>query len=160
MVRYSIYLLTLLSIASSCLYSTPAVALVLEDESKAKGFDLVGIYLVESMVRVREGKSTTTTLPDTRYRVYSNGQEIRIYQATVEGSYHSYKIYRSDGISEQDDEGNISIMPGIQASHSNKHMLKQLSVTQSQLTITQFPPISDTVVITYSKRLAVGEVKR
>jgi len=158
--RFSILLLAFISLASSNLHSAPSVALVVEDEVKPKGFDLIGVYLVQSTIRAREGKSTTIPITDTRYRVYSNGQEIRLYQAAVADSYHSYKIYRSDGISEQDAQGNISIKPGIQASHSTNQTVKQLSVTQTRLTITQFPPISDTVVITYAKRLAVGEAKR
>ena len=158
--RFCLLALTFLSLANLPLYSSPSVALVVEDAVKPEGFDLIGVYLVKSMVRVRKGKSTTIPLPDTRYRVYSNGQEIRLYQSEVADAYHSYQIYRADGISQQDTQGNISIKPGIQASHSTNHTVKQLSVTQARLTITQFPPISDTVVITYAKRLALGQVKR
>lgn len=153
-------MLTFLSLANSPLYSSPSVALVVEDKAKTEGFDLIGVYLVKSMARVRKGKSTTIPLPDTRYRVYSNGQEIRLYHSGVSEAYHSYQIYRADGISQQDAQGNISIKPGIQASHSTNQTVKQLSVTQARLTITQFPPISDTVVITYAKRLALGQAKR
>ena len=160
MSRFSLLFLTLLSLTCSHLSSAPSVALVVEDVAKPEGFDLIGEYLVQSMVRVREGKSRAVPLTNIRYRVYSNGLEIRLYQASVVGSYHSYQIYRADGISEQDSKGNISIKPGIQASHSTNQTIKQLSVTQSHLTITQFPPISDTVVITYAKRLAVGETNR
>ena len=88
--RFSILLLAFISLASSNLHSAPSVALVVEDEDevKPKGFDLIGVYLVQSTIRVREGKSTTIPITDTRYRVYSNGQEIRLYQAAVylEGS--------------------------------------------------------------------------
>ena len=160
MACYRVLLLLFLGLVSPQLQSAPSVALVVDDRVKPDGFDLMGVYRVESMVRVREGKSTSSELSDTQYRVYSNGQEIRLYQTAVADSYHSYQIYRSDGISEQDSRGNISIKPGIQARLSSIQTVKQLSVTQSQLTITQFPPISDTVVITYAKRLAAAEVKR
>ncbi|MFC4995465.1 hypothetical protein [Rubritalea tangerina] len=138
----------------------PSVALVVEDNSAPEGFDFVGSYLVDSMVRIRNGKSHTITIPNTQYRVYSNGIEVRLYQSSSEGAFHSYKIYRSDGISEQDQLGNISIKPGLQARHISEDTIKQISLTQDHLTITQFPPITNTVVVTFAKRLAQRDTNR
>lgn len=140
--------------------AAPSVALVVPSDDTPAGYDLIGVYLVESISRVRSGRMISIPIKDTRYRVYSNGQELRVYQAGVSDSYHSYAIYRSDGISAEDAHGNISVSPGLQAKHSSNDTIKQLSLTQGSLTITQFPPISDTVVITFAKRLAVGATNR
>lgn len=141
---------TLLTATSS---ASPAVALVVEAEEVPAGYDLIGVYLVESVSRHRGGRTTTIPLRDTRYRVYSNGQKLRVYQADVEGTFHSYDIYRSDGISSEDAHGNISVVPGLQAKLTDSGSIKQLSISQGSLTMTQFPPISDTVIITFAKRL-------
>jgi hypothetical protein len=132
--------------------ASPPAALVVEDNSKPQDFDLLGSYEVHSIIRVRSAESRSVPLRNTLYKVYSNGQELRLYQEGLGSVFHTYEIYRSDGVSEEDDSGNISIKPGIQARLVTDTLVKQLSVTQRKLTITQFPPLSDTVVITYAKK--------
>lgn len=131
----------------------PAVALVVEDTSDTVGYDFIGEYLVSSMTRVRNGAAISSALAATHYRVYSNGAELRLYQGSLSESHHSYKIYRSDGISSVSEDGAVLIQPGIQARHVSGELVKHLSLTQKQLTITKFPPISDTVVVIYAQRL-------
>ena len=142
----------LLSIIPSL--SAPAVALVVEDDTAPYGYDFIGVYHVESVIRVREGESFSSPIVDTSYRVFSNGSEIRLYQVNAGNAYHTYNVYRSDGISEQSTGGAIMLKPGLQARQVSSDLVKQLSLTQRSLTITQFPAISDTVVVTYAKRVA------
>lgn len=138
----------------SLAHSAPAVALVVEDEVAPYGYDFIGLYHVESMVRVRHGEVLSSPIIDTHYRVFSNGSEIRLYQVNAGEVFHTYTIYRSDGISEQSASGAMMLKPGLQARQVSSDQVKQLTLTQSSLTITQFPAISDTVVVTYAKRVA------
>ncbi|MFC5049944.1 hypothetical protein ACFPK9_04895 [Rubritalea spongiae] len=147
------YLCALLLVLILPLQAAPPAALVVEDFNKVpQSFELYGTYQVHSIIRVRSAKSRSIPLRNTIYRVYSNGQELRLYQEGLGSVFHSYEIYRADGISEQDDKGNIAIKPGLQARLITEDLVKQIAVTQQKLTITQFPPLSDTVVITYAKR--------
>ncbi|MGJ8671645.1 hypothetical protein [Rubritalea sp.] len=144
-------LTALLFCAFVTLHAAPPAALVVEDDTVPQGYDLYGEYEVHSIIRVSSAKSRSVPLRNTVYKVYSNGQKLRLYQEGLGSVFHSYEIYRADGISDQDDNGNISIKPGLQARLITDNLVKQISVTQQKLTITQFPPLSDTVVITYAK---------
>lgn len=150
--RFLLLLCALHTVATSLLQAAPPAALVVEDNKMPQGFDLYGSYEVHSIIRVSSAKSRSVPLRNTIYKIYSNGQEIRLYQEGLSSAFHSYVIYRADGISEQDESGNISIKPGLQARLITENLVKQIAVTQEKLTITQFPPLSDTVVITYAKR--------
>lgn len=147
----------LVGVSAPLCAAKPSVALVVEDTRPLAGYDFIGEYLVSSITRVRNGVAISSPIADTHYRVYSNGAELRLYQGDLTEAHHSYKIYRSDGISRVSANGSMTIQPGIQARQISGELVKHLSLTQSQLTLTKFPPISDTVIVIYAKRLSSVE---
>lgn len=134
----------------------PSVAIIVEEHETPVGFNHIGTYRVSSITKIHQGSITQYPVHKTDYSIYSNGKEIRVFQRGIPHSFHRYEIYQSKGISNRDTKGNISIQPGLQARHIQSTMTKQLNVTNDHLTITQFPPISDTILITHAKRLAVS----
>ncbi|SHK33120.1 hypothetical protein SAMN02745181_3629 [Rubritalea squalenifaciens DSM 18772] len=116
-------------------------------------YDLVGIYLVSSKTRVHDGKSIQQLAPKVTYKVFSNGQTIRVYNSDVPDAFHKYEIYRSDGISNLNQDGTTRVLPGLQAKNVQGAIFKQLSVSPVSLTITLIPPLSDAVTILYAKRI-------
>ncbi|WP_346189714.1 hypothetical protein [Rubritalea halochordaticola] len=87
------------------------------------------------------------------YKVFSNGQTIRVYNSDVPDAFHKYEIYRSDGISSLNTDGTTRVLPGLQAKNAQGAIFKQLSVSPKSLTITLVPPLSDAVTIVYAKRI-------
>lgn len=117
-----------------------------------KGYDLVGIYRLESKTKVQHGKAINQITGHSNYKAFSNGKTIRLYTAGVDDAFHEYEIYSSQGISSSTQSGATRISPGIQARNIQPSMIKQISVTPKNLTITQIPPLSDSVTILYAKR--------
>lgn len=115
-------------------------------------YDLIGVYLTKSKIRVHNGTAIQQLAPNTTYKVYGNGQNIRVYNNEVPDAFHQYEIYRSDGISTLNEDGTTRVLPGMQARNTQSAILKQLSVSPASLTITLIPPLSDTVTIIYANR--------
>lgn len=123
------------------------------------GYELLGAYRVSSITKIKNEKARTIPVKEALYKVFSNGQKILLFHEGLDETHHTYEIYRSDGITTEDNEGNISVTPGIQARNSTANMLKQMSITQQTLTITYFPPLSNAVHVTFAKRVPPPPVK-
>lgn len=113
------------------------------------GFRLIGNYQLKSKVKVEKGISVPVVISPLRYRVYSDGIEVRVYCGRIaEESYTNYEIYRSDGIGVTKSSGGIEVVAGVQAICKKGEMIRQLSVTRSSLTMVKMPPRSNRVIVT------------
>lgn len=122
-------------------------AIVVRPANLPDSYKLVGEYILNTKIKVEQGESHKLQNTDSAFRVFSNGQFIRVYNTSVNEEFHSYEIYRADGIAHNDDDGNIRVTPGIQARYTEGSLLKHLSVTHDTLTLTDFPPVSSSVII-------------
>lgn len=142
-----------LTLLLTVLFSLPTAAVEdIRPDSLPSDFDLVGVYLTKSKIKVHSGTSIQQLAPDTTYKVYGNGLSIRVYNSEVPGAFHVYEIYRSDGISTLNEDGTTRVLPGMQARNTHGAILKQLSVSPKSLTITLIPPLSDSVTVIYATK--------
>ncbi len=127
---------------------SPSIALVVPEHEQVENFDFIGEFKVVKMVKVLQGSVIDSTPAEVKLRVFSNNQEIKIYHSLVDDSYQLFSIYRDDGITAIDTDGNLSLQPGFQARMNSIKTSKHLSLTGSTLVITEFPPITNAVFIT------------
>lgn len=113
------------------------------------GFRPIGNYQLKSKVKVENGVSTSVVISPLRYRVYSDGIDVRVYcSSSGEDHFTSYRIYRSDGIGVAKRSGGIEVVAGVQAVCEEGNMTRQLSVTRNSLTMVKMPPRSNRVLVT------------
>jgi hypothetical protein len=124
-----------------------------EARTVPEGFRQVGLYRLTQRVKVREGVAMEVTIRPVDYQVYTDGITIRCYGADSE-AYTSFEIYRRDGMTITRPGGLIETVPGVQASSLVGDSLRQMSLSEDQLVLSRFPGLSNTVEITYAKRVA------
>ena len=113
------------------------------------GFRFIGHYQMTSKLRVEHGVATPVVISPLRYRVYSDGIDVRVYcRVADEDSYSSFAIYRSDGIGVVSKSGEIDLMAGVQGYSTKGEMIRQISVTRNSFTMIKTPPRSHRVIIT------------
>lgn len=113
------------------------------------GFRLIGNYQLKSKVKVENAQSMPVVISPLKYRVYSDGIDVRVYcQSAGEESYTSYRIYRSDGVGVAKSSGEIQVVAGVQGICKKGEMIRQISVTRSRLTMVKMPPRSHRVLVT------------
>jgi hypothetical protein len=118
------------------------------------GFRFIGQYRLNSKIRVETGTAMAVVISPLRYRVYSDGIDVRVYCRTKgEESYTSYAIYRSDGVGVVQESGGIDVVAGVQAYCTKGEMIRQISVTRHSLTMVKMPPRSHRVLITRAKAI-------
>ncbi len=119
------------------------------------GFRFIGHYQLNSKIRVESGEAMSVVISPLRYRVYSDGIDVRVYCGTKdEESYTSYAIYRSDGVGVVQASGEIDVVAGVQGSCTKGDMIRQISVTRNSLTMVKMPPRSHRVLITRAKAIS------
>lgn len=135
---------------SACLLVT--AGMVRADAPPAQlpaGFRFIGHYQLNSKIRVESGEAMPVVISPLRYRVYSDGIDVRVYcRTTDEENYTSYAIYRSDGVGTVQVSGEIDVVAGVQGSCTKGGMIRQISVTRNSLTMVKMPPRSHRVLIT------------
>ncbi|MBT8037482.1 MAG: hypothetical protein KJO21_08050 [Verrucomicrobiae bacterium] len=133
------------------------------DESPANlpaGFRLIGHYELHSKIRVEAGHSMSVVISPLRYRVYSDGIDVRVYCHTNgEANYTRYAIYRSDGVGVVQESGEINLIAGVQGYSTKAEMIRQISVTRNSLTMVKMPPRTHRVLITHAKAVALPSVQ-
>ena len=118
------------------------------------GFRFIGLYKLNSKIRVENGEAMPVVISPVLYRVYSDGIDVRVYcRASGEDSFTSYGIYRSDGIGIARKSGEIDVVAGVQAYCTNGEMIRQVSVTRNSLTMIKMPPRSHRVLVTRASAL-------
>lgn len=141
-------LIVLLSVVFQTLTALAAPkAIVVRPANLPDNYKLVGEYVLTTKIKVEQSECIKLQNTASSYRVFSNGQFIRVYHTSVNEEFHAYEIYRADGVATNDKEGNIRVTPGIQARYTEGSLLKHLSVTHDTLTLTDFPPVSSSVII-------------
>lgn len=112
-------------------------------------FRLIGNYQLNSKIRVERGKTTPVVISPMKYKVYSDGIEVRLYyQISGEYDFITYQIYRSDGIGVSRESGEIDLVAGVQALNQSSGLIRQLSITGKSFTMVNVPPRSHRVIIT------------
>ena len=125
-------------------------------ENLPAGFRYIGLYQLNSKLRVENGVAQAVVISPLNYRVYSDGMAIRVYIETAgEDSYTAYDIYRSDGIGVAKTSGEIELVAGVQAYSTKGKMLRQISVTRNSLTMVKTAPRSHRVIVTRAKAAEV-----
>lgn len=118
-------------------------------EKLPAGYRYIGVYKMNSKVKVERGQAMPVVISPLVYRVYSDGIDVRVYCRTDgEDSYTSYSIYRSDGIGVARSSGELDLIAGVQAMSQRGDMVRQVSVTRASLTMVKMPPRSHRVIIT------------
>ncbi|MBK1830361.1 hypothetical protein JIN77_06470 [Verrucomicrobiaceae bacterium R5-34] len=124
----------------------------------AESYRLIGHYQLVSKLRVENSQAEAVVISPLRYRVYSDGMEIRVYvRSSNEDSYTAYNIYRADGIGVAKSSGELEMVAGVQAFNTEGKMLRQISVTRNSLTMVKTPPRSHRVIITRAKAIPVSD---
>ncbi|NWK54868.1 hypothetical protein HW115_04560 [Verrucomicrobiaceae bacterium N1E253] len=119
------------------------------------GFRLIGHYQLKSKIKVENGEAMPVVISPLKYRVYSDGIDVRVYCRTAgEESYTSYQIYRSDGIGVAKPSGELQVIAGVQGICKKGEMMRQISVTRTSLTMVKMPPRSHRVLVT--RAISVG----
>ena len=131
----------------------PSVALVVPEQEHVENYDLLGDFLITNVSKLSAGEYLVSTPANIQLRVFSNNQDIKVYHSEVDDSFQLFRIYRDQGITKLDQFGNLSLEPGLQARLITDQSTKQLSLTEDTLVITEFPPITNTVVVTTAKRI-------
>ena len=116
-------------------------------------FNYVGSYRLVKRVKVRAGKPLAIAIPALEYRVYTDGISLRFYGADPDGGFTSFEVYRTDGIMRMRDESLLEAVPGVQARSMVGQVLRQVTLTADNLTLTKFPALCDAVEITYADRI-------
>ncbi len=112
-------------------------------------FRLIGNYQLNSKIRVERGKTTPVVISPVKYKVFSDGIEVRLYyQISGEYDFITYQIYRSDGIGVSRESGEIDLVAGVQALNQSSGLIRQLSITSKSFTMVNVPPRSHRVIIT------------
>ncbi len=131
----------------------PSVALVVPEQESGENYELLGDFLITTISKISAGEHLVSTPAPTQLRLFSDSQDIKVYHSEVDDSFQLYRIYRDQGITKLDAFGNLSLEPGLQARLITDQSTKQLSLTGDTLVITEFPPITNTVVVTTAKRI-------
>lgn len=132
-----------LSVMSGSLYGDA------RPDNLPESFRFIGIYQLNSKIRVENGAAMPVVISPVIYRVFSDGIDVRVYgRAGNEDSYTNYVIYRADGVGMARKSGEIDIVAGVQAYSTNGEMIRQVSVTRNSLTLVKMPPRSHRVLVT------------
>ena len=67
--------------------------------------------------------------------------------------FTEFGIYRNDGVVVRKSPTLMETVAGVQASTMVGNVMRQLTLTQSKLTLTKFPALSDIIQITYAVRI-------
>lgn len=119
------------------------------------GFRFIGSYKLNSKLKVENGKVLPVVISPLVYRVYSDGMEVRVYcRAASSESFTSYDIYRSDGVGTAKPSGEIEVIAGVQGYSTKGDILRQISVTRSDLTMVKTPPRSHRVEIIRARAIS------
>lgn len=127
-------------------------AIVVRPANLPETFKLIGEYALESKIVIERGIANKMINTAGSYRIFSDGQHLRVYNTSVTEEFHSYEIYSSDGLAVSDNKGNIHVAPGMQARCNAGSLIKQLSITRDSLTLTDFPPVSSKVIVYHATR--------
>lgn len=142
---------------SKVIAQEPSVALVVPDHDAVEHFDFMGDFRVVQVQKFTADETLESTPAGVSFKVFSNNQELKVYHSAIDDAYQLFKIYRDDGVSSLDDFGNLSIEPGLQARMVSSQTTKQVTLTHHTLIITEFPPLSNTVVVTVARKVEKGE---
>lgn len=116
-------------------------------------FSFVGSYELEKRVKMRDGRPFPVAIAETVYRAYTDGVSVRLYGGEKSEGFTEFSIYRNDGVVVRKSPTLMEAVAGVQASTMVGNVLRQLTLTQSKLTITKFPALSDIIQITYAVRI-------
>ena len=120
-------------------------------QGTATEFRHIGDFIVRSRVKVAEGQALRTTITPLRLSAFTDGISVRISATGSKDDASEYRIYRSDGIGRQQSKGGpLEVVPGVQASSEKGGVLRQLRLTESTLTLTTFPGVSNQIIITHA----------
>ncbi len=128
----------------------PAAA---EDADIPLEFRFVGSYSLEKRVKMREGRPFPVAIGESIYRAYTDGVSVRLYGGEKNEGYTEFSIYRNDGVVVRKSQTLMETVAGVQARSLVGNVMRQLTLTQSKLTLTKFPALSDLVQITYAVRV-------
>ncbi len=115
----------------------------------------LGIYRVESMWRVSNGKVVSTPVEPFDYLVFSDGSRIGLarVEAPLERIY--YPVYQSGTrIILTDEKSQVRTVEGMLASSTEGGSLRQVLLTPQKLRITRMPPNSEDIVILEARKIA------
>ncbi|WP_156817251.1 hypothetical protein [Rubritalea marina] len=127
------------------------------DHDVVEHFDFIGDFEVVRLLKITPTESIESTPTGLTFKVFSNNQELKIYHSAIDDAYQLFTIYRDDGVSDLDSFGNLSIQPGLQARMITAQTTKQIALSNASLIITEFPPLSNTVLVTVAEKIEKGE---
>lgn len=111
-------------------------------------FRHIGDFVIYERVKITSEQITPTAIKPLRLSVFTDGIHVRISTKDSADEASEYRIYRSDGIAQQQGEaGALEVVPGVQALSENGGVLRQLRLTQDHLSITSFPGVSSQIII-------------
>lgn len=123
-------------------------------------FRFVGTYSLEKRVKMRNGRPFPVAIGETVYRVYTDRVSVRLYGGEKSEGYTEFSIYRNDGVVVRKSPTLMETVAGVQARSVVGNVMRQLTLTQSKLTLTKFPALSDLVQITYAVRVPEGTLSQ
>jgi len=115
----------------------------------------LGVYRVESMWRVSNGKIVSAPVEPFDYLVFSDGSRIGLarVEAPLERIY--YPVYQAGTrIILTDEKNQVRTVEGMLASSTEGGSLRQVLLTPQKLRITRMPPNSEDIVILEARKIA------
>lgn len=110
---------------------------------------VLGDYQLKAHYKITGEKVTPITIKPLKFRVFTDGIEVRVSTLDDESAASIFQIYRSDGIGRQH-QGMVEVIPGVQALAKGDGGVRHLRVSRESFTITHFPGKSDQTIITYA----------
>ncbi len=120
-----------------------------------------GEYVLHRRTKASALEQIHTPTSALRYHVFTDGEEVRIYLATVPQEFSVFQIYRSDGVQILKDEGQTQeLVPGVQATTMTGGKLRHLCLARDFFQLTEFPGNSDQVIILRAQRVGAKLPKK
>ena len=143
---------------SACLIILALIHIASAEDAE---FRHIGDFMIYQRVKISADQITPTTIKPLRLSVFTNGIHIRISTKDDAAEASEYRIYRSDGIAQQQGKaGALEVVPGLQAISENGGVLRQLRLTNEHLSITSFPGISNQIIIMRARAIEPPKATR
>lgn len=115
----------------------------------------LGVYRVDAMWRVTNGKIIATPVQPFDYLVFSDGSRIGLARIEEPLERIYYPVYQSaTRIIQTDEKGQVRTVEGMLASSTEGGSLRQILLTPQKLRITRMPPNSEDLVILEARKIA------
>lgn len=115
----------------------------------AQELRVLGDYELKAHYKITGEKVTPVAIKPIKFRVFTDGIEVRVSPLNDESAASVFQIYRSDGVGRQNN-GGLEVIPGVQALSKGDGGVRHLRASRESFTITHFPGKSDQTIVTYA----------